>query len=45
MRDGEDFRTTLADAFGLALPDDQLALLMGALDERPASDAPHAFFA
>ena len=45
MRHAEDFRTTLADAFGLVLHDDELELLMGALDERPSSGAPHAFFA
>jgi arylamine N-acetyltransferase len=45
MGDAEDFRTTLAEAFGLALHDDELKLLMGALDERPASDAANAFFA
>jgi N-hydroxyarylamine O-acetyltransferase len=45
MRDAEDYRTTLTSAFGLALHDDELELLMSALRERPASDAPPAFFA
>ncbi len=45
VRNAEDYRTTLAAAFGLALHDDELALLMGALDERPASDAAHLLFA
>jgi N-hydroxyarylamine O-acetyltransferase len=45
MRDAEDFRTTLAEAFGLALRDDELKLLMGALDDRPAADASDAFVA
>lgn len=44
LHDAGDFRTTLIEAFGLALDNDELALLMGALEERPASGAPHAFF-
>jgi N-hydroxyarylamine O-acetyltransferase len=45
VRDTEDYRTTLAAAFGLALHSDELALLMSRLDERPASGAAPAFFA
>lgn len=44
MRDTADYRATLAEAFGVALDDDELALLRDALDERRASDAPDAFF-
>jgi N-hydroxyarylamine O-acetyltransferase len=45
LHDAGDFRTTLTEAFGLALDNDEVALLMGALEERPGSGAPHAFFA
>jgi N-hydroxyarylamine O-acetyltransferase len=45
VRDAEDYRTMLAAAFGLALRDDEMALLMDALDERPASGGAPAFFA
>lgn len=44
VRDAEDYRTTLAEAFGLTLHENETGLLMGALDERPASAAPRPFF-
>jgi N-hydroxyarylamine O-acetyltransferase len=45
LRGPQDYRTTLAATFGLALDDDELALLMSALNERPGSGAAPAFFA
>lgn len=45
MCDAADYRTTLADVFGLTLQDDELGLLMRALDGQPAAGTPHAFFA
>jgi N-hydroxyarylamine O-acetyltransferase len=44
LPDLADYRTTLAEVFGLVLHDDELDLLMSALNERPPPDAPSAFF-